>query len=74
MNLPTIIQKYIDASNAHDVSSIVACFASDAIVRDENVTRRGPDRYRNVGRLKQSRNTNSNSNRSAQMGAATKRF
>src|SRR5215472_1367971 len=41
MNLPTIIQKYIDASNAHDVSSIVACFASDAIVRDENVTRRG---------------------------------
>ena len=41
MNLPTIIQKYIDASNAHDVSSIVACFASDAIVRDENATRRG---------------------------------
>src|SRR5215468_10713160 len=41
MDLPTVIQKYIDASNAHDVSSIIACFASDAIVRDENATRRG---------------------------------
>ena len=41
MNLPPIIQKYIDASNAHDVKSILACFADDAIVRDENETRRG---------------------------------
>ena len=41
MNLPPIIQKYIDASNAHDVESILACFADDAIVRDENETRRG---------------------------------
>ena len=41
MNLPTVIQKYIDASNAHDVSSIVACFADDAVVRDENATRHG---------------------------------
>jgi len=41
MNVPPIIQKYIDASNAHDVKSILACFADDAIVRDENETRRG---------------------------------
>lgn len=41
MNLPPIIQKYIDASNAHDVKSILACFADDAIVRDENETRSG---------------------------------
>ena len=40
-NLPSIIQKYIDASNAHDVQSILACFAADAIVRDENEARRG---------------------------------
>ena len=41
MNLPQIIQKYIDASNAHDVKSILACFADGAIVRDENETRSG---------------------------------
>ena len=41
MNLPQIIQKYIDASNAHDVKSILACFADNAIVRDENETRSG---------------------------------
>lgn len=40
MNLP-IIQKYLEASNAHDVKSILACFADDAVVRDENETRRG---------------------------------
>ena len=37
---PTI-QNYIDASNAHDVNSILACFADDAVVRDENATHRG---------------------------------
>jgi len=41
MNLPPPIQRYIDASNAHDVRSILACFADDAIVRDENATYRG---------------------------------
>jgi SnoaL-like domain len=34
-------QNYIDASNAHDVNSILACFADDAVVRDENATHRG---------------------------------
>ena len=41
INLPPIIQKYIDASNAHDVKSILACFSDDGIVRDENATHCG---------------------------------
>jgi hypothetical protein len=41
INLPPIIQKYIDASNAHDVKSILPCFNDYAIVRDENETHRG---------------------------------
>ena len=35
-----IIQSYVAASNAHDVKSILACFADDAVVHDENATRR----------------------------------
>ena len=41
ISLTPIIQSYVDASNAHDVKSILACFADDAVVRDENATRRG---------------------------------
>ena len=41
MNLPLVIQRYIDASNAYDVKAIVDCFAADATVRDENATRHG---------------------------------
>ena len=41
MKLPPLIQHYIDASNAHDVKSILGCFADDAVVRDENATHRG---------------------------------
>ena len=41
INLPPIIQDYVDASNAHDVKSILACFTDDATVRDENETRSG---------------------------------
>jgi hypothetical protein len=41
MNLPSIIQSYIDASNAHDMKSILACFTDDAVVRDENATHQG---------------------------------
>jgi hypothetical protein len=39
--LPRPIQSYLDASNAHNVQSILACFADDAMVRDENTTHRG---------------------------------
>ena len=41
MNLPPVIQRYIDASNAHDVRAILDCFADDAVVRDENAIRHG---------------------------------
>src|SRR5437588_9474643 len=39
--LPRLIQNYIDASNAHEVQSILACFADDATLHDENTTHRG---------------------------------
>ena len=39
--LPPVIQRYINANNAHDVKSILACFADDAVIRDENETHRG---------------------------------
>jgi hypothetical protein len=41
VTLPPTIQHYIDASNAHDVKSILACFAEGAVVRDENATHHG---------------------------------
>ena len=41
IHLIPIIQKYVDASNAHDVKSILDCFNDDAIVHDENATHRG---------------------------------
>ena len=41
ISLPPIIQRYVDASNAHDVRSILACFTDEAVVRDENETRHG---------------------------------
>ena len=41
INLPPIIQKYVDATNAHDVKLILKCFAEDGVVRDENATHRG---------------------------------
>ena len=41
ISLPPVIQRYVDASNAHDVKSILACFADETVVRDENETRHG---------------------------------
>jgi hypothetical protein len=41
MNLPPVISRYIEASNAHDVKAIVGCFDDDGVVRDENATRSG---------------------------------
>jgi hypothetical protein len=40
LELPPIIQKYVEASNQHDVKSILACFSDDAVVRDEEETLR----------------------------------
>ena len=33
--LPDILQRYFAAQNAHDIEALVACFAPDAVVRDE---------------------------------------
>ena len=41
LSFTPIIQTYLDASNTHDVNSILACFTDDAVVRDENATHRG---------------------------------
>ena len=41
IKLPPLIQRYVDASNAHDVELILGCFADDAVVHDENATHRG---------------------------------
>jgi ketosteroid isomerase-like protein len=41
MNLPPVIARYIEASNAHDVEAIVDCFSDDAVVRDENAMQQG---------------------------------
>ena len=35
------IKKYVAASNKHDVKSILACFADDAVVHDEGEKLRG---------------------------------
>jgi hypothetical protein len=43
LELPPIIQKYVEASNQHNVKSILACFSDKAIVRDEGETLRGKD-------------------------------
>jgi ketosteroid isomerase-like protein len=41
INMPQIIQEYLNASNAHDVKSILSCFSDDALVRDEGNDFRG---------------------------------
>jgi ketosteroid isomerase-like protein len=33
--LPDILHRYFAAQNAHDIDGMVACFAPDAVVRDE---------------------------------------
>jgi len=35
IKLPESIKKYINASNEHDVKSILSCFSDDALVHDE---------------------------------------
>jgi ketosteroid isomerase-like protein len=41
IKLPRIIGKYVDASNKHDVDSILSCFSDEAVVRDEGKNFRG---------------------------------
>jgi ketosteroid isomerase-like protein len=41
IKLPPIIGAYVDASNNHEVNSILSCFSDDAIVHDEGKEFRG---------------------------------
>ena len=41
IKLPRIIEQYVNASNAHDVISILSCFLDTATVRDEARMRNG---------------------------------
>jgi len=41
INLPRIIQSYVDASNRHDVNTILACFSDNAVAHDEGETLHG---------------------------------
>src|SRR5215468_1006810 len=41
VELPPIIQKYVEASNRHDVQAILSCFSDDAVVHDESETLQG---------------------------------
>ena len=34
-SLPTVLGRYFEAQNAHDIDAMVACFAPDAAVHDE---------------------------------------
>jgi ketosteroid isomerase-like protein len=43
IKLPPIIKKYVEASNEHDLKSIIACFSDNAFVRDEQEELRGKE-------------------------------
>ena len=44
--LPDILGRYFAAQNRHDIDAVVACFASDARVRDEGRDIAGTDAIR----------------------------
>jgi ketosteroid isomerase-like protein len=41
IELPAVLQTYVDSSNRHDVKAILSCFSSDALVHDEAHEHRG---------------------------------
>ena len=41
IKLLPVIKAYVDASNQHDVQSILSCFSENAVVRDEGETLHG---------------------------------
>lgn len=45
-HLPDILERYFRVQNAHDIDAMVACFAPDAVVRDEGHTHTGADAIR----------------------------
>ncbi len=45
-HLPDILGRYFKAQNAHAIDAMVACFAPDAVVRDEGHIHAGTDAIR----------------------------
>lgn len=45
-DLPDVLARYFAAQNTHDIDTLVACFAPDAVVRDEGNDIVGPDEIR----------------------------
>jgi hypothetical protein len=45
-DLPDVLRRYFQAQNDHDIDAMVACFASDAAVRDEGRDIIGTDAIR----------------------------
>ena len=45
-NLPRVVERFVEASNARDLDRCIACFAADAVVEDEGRTHRGIDEVR----------------------------
>lgn len=45
-DLPPIVARFVQASNARDLDRFVACFAADAVVEDEAQTHNGVDEVR----------------------------
>lgn len=45
-DLPEVLHRYFQAQNDHDIDAMVACFASDAAVRDEGRDIIGTDAIR----------------------------
>lgn len=41
VELPAVLQSYVDSTNRHDVSAALSCFSDDAVVRDEAHEYRG---------------------------------
>jgi hypothetical protein len=40
-DLPPVVARFVDASNARDLDAAIACFAADAVVEDEGRTHSG---------------------------------
>jgi ketosteroid isomerase-like protein len=47
LELPAVVQAYVDASNRHDIEAILSCFSDDAIVHDEAHQYHGPKEIEN---------------------------
>lgn len=45
-DIPAILDRYVAATNAHDIIGLSNCFSPDAEVRDEGKTYRGPAEIR----------------------------